>query len=186
MEDFEKLLEEYLNFEEFEVEEEENLEQSKSAGSRKESPFTVDDAISIDRFVNAFLGYQMNCSTLYHSGLRQLELDYVIGVDNGFANKNIEYVKRGFLLIVIDARGKRGTYINPVYIQKYLNKEDIEKTYKSFRRAQQIELAKIKTYYNKYLEAQMSYNELERFERLIKETHKESKIKVIEKREKHD
>ena len=185
MEDFSKLLDDYLDFEGIEYEDEIE-EKKKNSTTRVESPFTDEDAISIDRFVNAFLGYQTDCSNLYHSGLRDLELDFVIGVDNNFANKNPEYVKRGYLLIVIDARNNRGTYLNPVYIQKYLNKEDILRTYYKFSRMKNIELDKLEYYYAKFLEAQRAYEELERFITILRETNKENKVRKLERRNKND
>ena len=187
METFEQLLEEYLDFEFFEDKEDDfDIYEKSEILARTESPFTIDDAISITKFVTTFLGYQMDCSNLYHCGLRELGLDNVIGVDNNFANKNIEYVKKGFLIIVIDAKGKRGTYLNPVYIQKYLEKDDVEDLYNAFHKLQAIELKKINDYYEKFRQAKIAYEEIERFTQLLKETHKEGKVKRLERRYKND
>ena len=181
MSDFEQLLNNYLDFEEFEYEEEDYDIQQKEEKRRVNSPFTTEDSISMTKFVTAFLGYQMDCKTLYHSGLRELNLEYVIGVDNNFANKNPEYVKRGFLLIVIDGKNNRGTYLNPVYIRQYLAKDDVESVYNAFHRLQQIEFEKIQTYYEKYREAQIAYEELKKFTEILKETHKIKKVRKLER-----
>ncbi|MBE6161620.1 MAG: hypothetical protein E7158_05345 [Firmicutes bacterium] len=185
MEDFEKLLEDYLDFEEY-GEKDKDLDIYECKSSSTESPFTQEDSISISKFVNHYLEFDCDAKNLYHSGLRELQLDYVIGIDNNFANKNSEYVKRGFLLIVIDAKGKRGTYLNPVYIKKYLERADIAKVLSTFQKIQQIEFPKLDEYFNRYLEALMQFEEREKFKTLLLETHKMNKIRKLERRMKND
>ena len=186
MESFEQLLDDYLDFEDYEFKEEDYEEEVEEKQVRTESPFTSEDAISMTKFVTAFLGYQMDCSNLYHSGLRELGLERAIGVDNNFANKNVEYVKRGFLLIVIDAKGNRGTYLNPVYIQKYLERDDVENIINTFNRLKEVEKKKAKLYYDKYMTAMVKHDEIERFIQVLREAHKEGKVRKLERRMKND
>ena len=185
MEDFEKLLEDYLDFEQY-GEKDKDLDISECKSTITESPFTQEDSISISKFVKYYLEFNCDAKDLYHSGLRELQLDYVIGIDNNFANKNYEYVKRGFLLIVIDAKKKRGTYLNPFYIKKYLERDNVDKVLSTFQKIQQIEFEKLNEYFNKYLEVSIKFEEIEKFKTLLLETHKMSKIRKLERRIKND
>ena len=186
MNEFEVLLDKYMDFEDYDFKEEDYEEVVEGKQKRTESPFTAEDSINITKFVTAFLGYQMDCSNLYHSGLRELGLDFVIGVDNNFANKNPEYVKSGFLLIVMDAKGHRGTYLNPVYIQKYLERENIDDIIETFNKLKEVEEKKAKLFYEKYITAMQRKDEMTRFIQVLKETHKEGKIREIERRMRND
>ena len=186
MSEFAELLNEYLNFEDFGFKDE-DYEKEEKESIKTASPFTIDDSISINKYVTSYLGYQMDCNNLYHCGLRELNLDYVIGVDNNFANKNPEYVKKGFLLIVIDAKGKRGTYLNPVYIFKFVNeKNDIESLYNTFHKLQEVELKKLNVYLEKYKKAKLAYDEITKFTIVLNESHKMKKVKRLERRNKND
>ena len=182
MEDFGKLLEAYLDYQTIELKksmdekDDNNIQKSKTS-----SPFSKDDSISIDRFVKEYLGYDMDCATLYHSGLKELKLDYVIGISNDFANDNVEYVKKGYLLLVLDARGNRGTYMNPIYIKKYLEKDDIVEKYKMFTKLQEINLSKINLYYTKYLVALEEFDALDKFMKVAKESRSINKLENMRK-----
>ena len=188
-EDFKEMLEQYLDYsiiEEKKILDEEEADSLNN--SKSESPFDKEEAISIDKFVNDYLGYEMNCSTLYHSGLRELGLEYVVGISNDFANDNVEYVKRGFILLVIDARGKRGTYLNPEYVKKYFEKDDIVEEYKIFSRLQEIELSKLNAFYTKYMLAKAKFDDINTFLDVLRESRSVRKLERIkkERRNKND
>ena len=179
------LLEEYLDDDVIEQkkhdDEKENKKETKK--TQTESTFVEEDSISISRYVNDYLGIPGNCSKLYHSGLKELGCEYVMGVDNNFANKNPELVHQGYLLLVIDAKHHRGTYINPYYLRKIMNKDDVEKELKAFSKKRQIELKKLSEYYKKYLELKAEYDNNTKFYSLLKETHKEKQLRKIMKKE---
>ena len=142
-ETFEKLLEEYLDEEEMAAKFENDLtEEEKKQRSLTDSPFTFQDTITINQFVNDFLEIPVDSKNLYHSGLKELGSSYVIGVDNTFANKNPELVYHQFLLIVLDAKYNRGTYINPRYLRKLLEKDNLEKEFKLFNKIRLNDLLK--------------------------------------------
>ena len=153
-ENFEELLDLYLDDEI--IEEKKNndeLEELKEKVSVKvESVFTTEDSITIGRFVNDYLNIDGDCERLYHSGLKDLNSDYVMGVDNNYANKNPELVKQGYLLLVVDARGKRGTYVNPFYLEELLNRDEVDKEFKSISKLRINDIEKLAEYYNKYME----------------------------------
>ena len=183
-ENFLELLEQYLDNEQIESKKRNDQEEDKKQDHiTSESNFNIEDTISIGRYVNDYLGIPGNCSKLYHSGLKELGCSYVMGVDNNFANKNPELVRQGYLLLVIDARGNRGTYINPYYLQKLMTKDNIEKELKAFSKKKQIELTKLSEYYRKYLEVKAEYDNNNKFYNVLRETHKVKQLKKLMKKE---
>ena len=99
-ENFYELLDQYLDVEEIEGKKKLDKEQETKENSIfSDSPFSIEDAITLNDFVNNFLMIKSDASNLYHSGLKDLSCPYVVGVSNDFANKNPELVKQGYLLI---------------------------------------------------------------------------------------
>ena len=184
-ENFLDLLDNYLDLETIEQKKREDKEETVSNKKhiQTESVFTEEDSISIARYVNDYLGISGDCSKLYHSGLKEIGCSYVMGIDNNFANKNPELVHQGYLLLVIDSRNHRGTYVNPYYLKKMITKNDIEKELKTFSKKKQIELTKLSEYYKKYLEVKAEYDNNNKFYNLLKETHKVKQLKKIMKKE---
>ena len=182
-ENFMELLEEYLDEEEINSKlQEDALEETKEkAKNQSESVFTVEDAITIDRFVHDYLNIQGDCSKLYHSGLKELESEYVMGVDNNFANKNPELVKDGYLLLVIDAKNNRGTYINPFYLERILNKDEVEKEFSILSKKRVTDLQKLDEYYLKYMDLQQQIENNQKFYKVLEEAHKVKHYKRLVK-----
>lgn len=186
-ENFADLLEQYLDLEEIELKKrEEEIEETKEKLQlQTESNFTKEDAITIDRYVNEFLGIPGDCKNLLHCGLKDLECEYIMGVDNNFANKNPELVHQGYLLLVIDAHNKRGTYINPFYLKEYIN-NNAEKELEIFYKKSVQDLKKIDILYKEYqlLVEQVKNNE--KFYKLIIEARKKRQLNELEKRNNND
>ena len=187
-ENFLELLEGYLDEEEMELkkQEDDSFEEKKKIST--ESPFNIEDTISIGRFVNDYLSIPGDCKDLYHSGLKELESNYVMGVDNNFANKNPELVYQGYLLIVIDAKHHRGTYVNPMYLKKLLDQKDLKKEFKLFNRKRVSDLRKLEDYLRKYEELNQQIQTNEKFYKMIEETKKIGKYKRLlrEERKQND
>ena len=184
-ESFIELLDLYLDEEEIEMKKKEDLKYEKREQLKNfsDSNFSVDDTITIGRFVNDYLNISGDCSKLYHSGLKELGSDFVMGVDNNFANKNPELVKNGYLLLVIDSRNKRGTYVNPFYLEKILDKEEVERELTVFSKAGVHDLEKLDEYYNKYLELLNRVENNQRFYNLLRQAHKTKHLnKLLVKR----
>lgn len=176
--DFIKALDEYLDDEMIQEKIEEDIEEEKIKKNVKhDSNFTTEDTITISRFVNEFLGLQADCSNLYHSGLKDLNISLVVGVDNNFANKNPEYVKSGLLLLVIDAKGNRGTYINPKKLHEFFEKEEIDEEFKVFMKQRISDIRKVSDYYAKYNELKEKIELNESFYRFLVEARKVKKAK---------
>ena len=188
MEDnFVDLLEQYLDEKEIELKKREDvleLVQEKKQ-IQTESNFSKEDSISIDRYVNEFLGIPGDCSNLLHCGLKDLKCNYIMGVDNNFANKNPELVHQGYLLLVIDAHNKRGTYINPHHLRRYINK-DAEKELQIFRKKRVNDLKRLEIFYNEYQRVLEQLENAENFYNLLQETHKIKQLGEIEKRDSYD
>ncbi len=186
-ENFLDLLEQYLDEEEIELKKREDFIQEEQEKNiiQTESNFSKEDSISIDRYVNEFLGIPGDCSNLLHCGLKDLECDYVMGIDNNFANKNPELVHQGYLLLVIDSHNKRGTYVNPFYLRKYISK-DAERELKLFYKKRLHDLKRLEQFYNEY---QLVLNEVqnnEKFYNLLRENNKVKQLNKIEMRENDD
>lgn len=81
------------------------------------------DGISIQTFVEHYLGTRHDCYMLKHQGLKSFNNPYLIGVSNDFAIKNFDYVGKNELVIVIDDFGNPGTYVNPLNIKKLMELE---------------------------------------------------------------
>ena len=180
-ENFLELLDEYLNEDEIEakIQEDEKIEELEGKKVFTDSPFNIDDTISIGKFVNEYLNIEGDCKHLYHSGLKELGSNFVMGVDNNFANKNPELVYTGFLLIVIDARHNRGTYINPMYLKKLLDQKDLKKELKIFKRQRIHDFKKIEEYSRKLYDLSKQVETNEKFYRVLEETHKIGKYKRL-------
>ncbi len=177
---FLELLEQYLDEEEIELKKASDREELQKHELRncKESIFTREDAITIGKYVNDYLGIPGDCSNLLHCGLKDLQCNYVMGVDNNFANKNPELVQQGYLLLVIDSHNNRGTYVNPFYLQKIINKDEKEKELKLFSKMILKDLKKLKEYYRKYMNLREEIEMNDRFYQVLKEANK---IKQLEK-----
>ena len=186
-ENFLDLLEQYLDEEEIELKKREDFIQEEQEKNiiQTESNFSKEDSISIDRYVNEFLGIPGDCSNLLHCGLKDLECDYVMGIDNNFANKNPELVHQGYLLLVIDSHNKRGTYVKPIYLRKYISK-DAERELELFYKKRLHDLKRLEQFYNEY---QLVLNEVqnnEKFYNLLRENNKVKQLNKIEMRENDD
>lgn len=144
-----------------------------------ESPFNIDDTITISRYVNNYLGISGDCSNLLHCGLKKFKSNYIMGVDNNFANSHPELVYKGYLLLVMDSNNKRGTYINPYYIDRLLEEDKTKEDLKSFYKHAEVDLSKIKEYIENFevLLRQVQVNE--ELNQLIKDTHKVRKLKML-------
>ena len=126
--DFIDLLDDYLDNEEIltkkEIDSEKVIGDKKSKSS--DSSFQKEDTIMIGKYVSHYLNINVDSSKFLHCDLKTLNSEYVMGIDNNYANKNPDLVHQGYLLLVVDVHNNRGTYINPFYIRKLLAQEQLD------------------------------------------------------------
>ena len=178
------LLEQYLNEQEIaEKKELDKEDDNQDSFVNSDSPFTMDDTITINDYVNNFLMIKSDASNLMHCGLKDLNCPYVVGVSNDFANKNPKLVKQGFLLLVTDCKRRRGTYINPVYLNKILEKSDIEREFELFSKQRIHDLERIVSFYSEYIVLKEMVETNQAFYNLLEEQNKLKKLKAIQRYE---
>ena len=113
-----------------------------------------------------------NYGTLWHSGLKDIGSPYLFIVGNDYANKNVDKVYDGELLLVTDAKKNTRTYINPFLIEQLLNAD---------KTAERLKVVKARLYgsgckdFHEFLEY---YNEERFLEKQIKENEKTKKILI--------
>lgn len=218
-EDFMSMLDDYMDEEEIQqiVEEDEKEDRKQKRNSHStESKFPETIAISIKDYVENYLGIatipsveivertkykkgkrvstkkttRVNYDTLWHHGLKEIGSPLVIGVDNEYANKNPDKVYGGELLLVIDAKGNRGTYVNPAFIRQLIESEDIELELKKLRRTGVKQLEDLEEYIKTCLDLQIKYDSTvdqnKKTLDVLRETHKMNKYKELKKEIKHD
>ena len=183
------LYEQYLDadtLEQIRIEDEEDEEEKvtvKVNKKKRDSIFTKEDTITIKEYVNDYLGLHSDCSRLWHSGLKSLGSPLVVGVDNEFANEHPERVYNGDLLLVLDARGNRGTYINPDRIRLYLENGDIGKAISIFQKKGVRDIQMLEEYWNKCLAMHSQLEVNNNFLQLLIDTNKTKKIERLKEQE---
>lgn len=133
------------------------------------------DCITMCQFVNQYLGISANCENLRHSGLKALEIPLVVGVSNDFATLYPEYVYNGYLLMVLDSRNNRGTYINPSILHELAYSEELFEYKKQLEKKQICDLTKIKEHYDKVQETLIKCSQVEKYTFIINELGKSQK-----------
>jgi len=218
-EDFMSMLDDYMDPEEIqqivEQDEKEDKKQKRS-GHSTESKFPETIAISIKDYVEHYLGIatipsveivektkyrkgkkvktttttRVNYDTLWHHGLKEIGSPLVIGVDNDYANKNPDKVYSGELLLVIDAKGNRGTYVNPAFIRQLIESEDIELELKKLRKTGIHQLDELEDYIRACVDLQLKYEttrkQNEKTLEVLKDNHKMRKYRELKKELKKD
>ena len=161
MEDFKELLENYLDEEEIaKKREEDEFETSEIKNSKTANNFYI--TISIQDFVNYYLGTEHDCKNLKHRGLKSFNNPYVIGISNDFATKNPDYVRRNEILVVIDDYGNPGTYLNPNLLRKIKTMEECKHLLKLLQKVRIYNLEKVNKLYTEYMNIQNKILDLEK------------------------
>ena len=154
---------------------------NKIMGKRKEKRFDrVSDAITMKRFVNDYLGTSgVSCDNLRHVGLKSFENPLVIGIDNKIVDKNPEYVKTGKVLIVIDSKGDRGSYINPNLLIDLADKDDLINMKKNLEKIRIKDLRELSKLYNRISKIYEDLSNIQKEEQLLLEVGKSGAVKKL-------
>lgn len=164
MENFEEMLEKYLDDEEMKSkyieDEKENVVEIKNIVKKIGNNF--ESTISISEFVSCYLGTEHKCKNLKHKGLKSFNNPYVIGISNEFAIKNPDCIIRNEIVVVIDDYGNPGTYINPNILKQIKNMEEYKNTRNLLEKIKLHNLDNIDILYNEYNNIIKKIDELEK------------------------
>lgn len=181
-ENFEVLLDSYLNLNEIEnkiqSDNEEIAKEEKKLAIKKGIDY--DNTITIHDFLKNYLHARTNPEfdkmTLPTLKLLGYKSSFVMGVHEKFAKNNPELLDQGFLVLVKDTEHNRAIYINPYFIYKLLEDEEIDLKLKKFSNSKSINLEDIDEYYNEYQKLLGDKEDNEITYNIIKRTRKEKKF----------
>lgn len=150
MNEFEELLEQYLD--ETEIEKKKKIDDYEQQTEFKCSKYKhqFNCTITIREFVNEYLDNDHDCNNLRHIGLKSFDSPYVIGVSNDFACKNMEYVLRNEILIVVDSHNDPAAYINPILLKQIETMEQLKYTLTILEKIRIHSLDNIKQLYEEF------------------------------------
>ena len=186
-ENFEVLLDSYLNLNEIEnkiqSDNEEIAKEEKNLAIKKGIDY--DNTITIHDFLKNYLHARTNPEfdkmTLPTLKLLGYKSSFVMGVHEKFAKNNPELLDQGFLVLVKDTEHNRAIYINPYFICKLLEDEEIDLKLKKFSNSKSINLEDIDEYYNEYQKLLGDKEDNEITYNIIKRTRKEKKFVRLKK-----
>lgn len=164
MENFENLLDKYIDEnqikEKIKLDIKKEQEEVKIMKDKKVSDKFL-RTISINEFVNYYLGSKHNCQNLKHKGLKSFENPYVVGISNEFAIKNPDCITRNEIVVVIDAYGNPGTYINPELLKNIQNMEEYKRILNIWKNVHIHDFEDIQTLYSEFSKIMSKINALE-------------------------
>lgn len=160
-ENFEALLEMYMNEEEInekiksdnkEIKEEEKNNE-KVSESKKDIRKYKEYAISMNEFLSKYLKmntHKLRTATLSHKDLKYLTIGnpLVVGIYNGYVDID-EIIKNDYLL-VYDCNGDIGSYLNPDKLRDLTKLEFVSKQYEIVRKSRIRALEDLDEFYKKY------------------------------------
>lgn len=160
-ENFEALLEMYMNEEEINEkiksdneeikEEEQNIE--KVSESKKDIRKYKEYAISMNEFLSKYLKmntHKLRTATLSHKDLKYLTVGnpLVVGIYNRYVD--IDEIKRKDYLLVYDCNGDIGSYLNPDKLRDLTKLEIVSKQYEIVKKSSVNILEDLDELYQKY------------------------------------
>ena len=160
-ENFEALLEMYMNEEEINEkiksdneeikEEEQNIE--KVSESKKDIRKYKEYAISMNEFLSKYLKmntHKLRTATLSHKDLKYLTIGnpLVVGIYNRYVD--IDEIKRKDYLLVYDCNGDIGSYLNPDKLRDLTKLEIVSKQYEIVKKSSVNILEDLDELYQKY------------------------------------
>lgn len=153
--------------------------------SKKREYDRISDTISIDKFVNSYLGaMEVDCKNLRHIGLKSFNNPYVVGLSNDLARKNPEYIKTGEILLVLDSRGDLGAYINPELLKKVTDRKTRKSVKSKIKHLHVNNLEELGEFFEKINVLLREIKTVEEYEEFLYIVGKENVVENIEKTKK--
>ena len=175
----------------YEHEEEENVRVNR----RTESVFTEDDTITLGKFVNNYLGIRIDCSNLYHEGLKDLldayqinsmitPADLLFPLPNRVADEHPKLVYDGYVLIVIDNKNKgvRKDYVNPNILKAILRKGEVEARKKELTRVGIRDLDFLHEYIYEFNAVCQELSSIELYEQIVDSVKRHTKLEGLKEK----
>ena len=186
MENFEDMLEQYLD--EKKINEKINLDipiDEVVINHKKNTSNNFLNTIAISDFVKYYLGTDHDCKDLKHKGLKSFNNPYVVGISNEFAIKNPDCIRRQEILVVIDAYGNPGTYINPALLKDLEDMEEYKSVLRILNSVRVESLTEVAALYSEYMKIINKIGEIEQHYidgcDLLNQLQKSSLLKEIRK-----
>lgn len=205
-EDFLSLCEEYLTDEAFEQysKEDDKLDNEEDSSKSIRLDFSDEYIISITRFLREYLGFDVyekqkkdseeetieeyvlgnKTLDLYHSGLKDLKIPYVKGISHEYANQHPEYVLGGYIVLVVDTKGKKATYLNPILIKEYINRAKVFDEYQEICEKAETAKDEIDAIHSSYLCIKAKVDRINQMHMILYETHTLRYVNSIKEMEK--
>lgn len=202
-EDFLSLCEEYLTDEAFEQysKEDDKLDNEEDSSKSIRLDFSDEYIISITRFLREYLGFDVyekqkkdseekyvlgnKTLDLYHSGLKDLKIPYVKGISHEYANQHPEYVLGGYIVLVVDTKGKKATYLNPILIKEYINRAKVFDEYQEICEKAENTKDEIDAIHSSYLCIKAKVDRINQMHMILYETHTLRYVNSIKEMEKN-
>lgn len=167
----------------------EMLEEEKDLVRKRESVFTDDDTISISKFVNTYLDVDIDCSNLYHEGLKELldvyqtpniitPADLLVPLPNKIAEEQPELVYQGYILLVIDNKrgGVRKDYLSPFILREILRKPYVEERKSELMKKGINDLKCINAYTKQFYTVCQELSTIELYEQIVDGVKRHTKL----------
>lgn len=122
---------------------------------------------------------------LYHSGLKDLKIPYVKGISHEYANQHPEYVLGGYIVLVVDTKGKKATYLNPILIKEYINRAKVFDEYQEICEKAETAKDEIDAIHSSYLCIKAKVDRINQMHMILYETHTLRYVNSIKEMEKN-
>lgn len=190
-ENFERLLDKYMDYDEIEekkkLENKEYYEEKNNLESHNDLSYLNKYTITITEFIRDYLEMDISkikTQNLTHKNFKDLTRDnpLVIGIYNGYVDID-EVVKRDYILVT-DCFGNIGSYLNPNYLRDLTRLEIIKKQLKIMSKIRISILSELDELYNRYLLVAEEYEYLNlkcsKYYEMVRKTGKIKELKKID------
>lgn len=167
-----RFLKEYLGFDVYQLQEIQKENEEQEENNKFEVREEVVEDLELPRQKKEYEEVLIDDAVdLYHMGLKKLSIPYVKGVSHEYANQHPEYVLQGYLVLVEDNKGKKATYLNPIMIKEYVNREATFEEYKKVCEKEYTTREEMDALHSKYLCIKAKVERINQMHMILYETH---------------